>query len=200
MQISSEGVGQKRAGWFLHTGLLPDRIRLAKAWQAARTKSDPVWFCPIISGKPESKSRELAAGWLRPARNRARWFLHTSLLLDQMRLAKPWPGHPDVIRVGFARHDPCLLWKNGAETDAGSRIRHILSGPILAARWPKWPSLAVTKTLPARFWLHAGRNGHHWPLPKRFQPDSGCTLAEMAFTGRYQNGSGIGSGMFTGLI
>ena len=24
------GVGQKRAGWFLHTGLLPDRIHLAK--------------------------------------------------------------------------------------------------------------------------------------------------------------------------
>ena len=45
-------------------------------------------------------------------------------------------GQPDRIRVGSVQYDPCLLWKNGAETDAGSRIRHILSGPILAARWP----------------------------------------------------------------
>ena len=76
---------------------------------------------------------KLEAGRLRPARNWARWFLDTSLLPDQMRLAKPWPGR---IRAGFAQYDPCLLRKNGAETDAGSWIRHILSGPIVAARWP----------------------------------------------------------------
>ena len=109
--------------------------------QSARTKSDPGCFCTILSGTSwkngtESESGKLVAGRLSPARNRARWFLHTSLLPDQVRLAKPWPGHPDRTRVGFAQYDPCLLWKNGAEVDAGSRIRHILSRQILAARWP----------------------------------------------------------------
>ena len=98
----------------------------------------------------ESERGKLVAGWLRPARNRARRFLHTGLLPDQMRLAKPWPGHPDRIRVGFVQYDPCLLWKNGTESDAGSRIQHIRSGPILAARWPEFLELAVTKMLPGR--------------------------------------------------
>jgi len=57
-------------------------------------------------------------------------------LPDQRSLGKPWPGHPHQIRVGFAQYDPRLLWKNGTETDAGSRVRHIPSGPSLAARWP----------------------------------------------------------------
>ena len=42
--------------------------------------------------------------------------------------------------VSFAQCDPCLRWKNGAETDAEVGFRHIqaygLSGPILAACWP----------------------------------------------------------------
>ena len=43
-------IGQNRAGWFLHTGLLPDRIRLAKTrTQSARTKSDPGRFCIMLS-------------------------------------------------------------------------------------------------------------------------------------------------------
>ena len=37
----------------------------------------------------KSESGKLVAGWLRPARNRAGRFLHTDLLPDQMRLAKP---------------------------------------------------------------------------------------------------------------
>ena len=49
----------------------------------------------------ESESRKLAAGRLRPARNRARWFLRLGLLPDQIRLAKPWPGHLDRF---------CTMW------------------------------------------------------------------------------------------
>ena len=59
----------------------------------------------------ELESGELVAGLFRPARNRVRWFLHTSLLPDQMRLAKPWPGHQDRIPVSSVQYDPCLLWK-----------------------------------------------------------------------------------------
>ena len=47
---------------------------------------------------------------------------------------------------GFAQYDPCLLWKNGAETDAGSWIWNVLSGWILA----------ITKTLPDRISMCTG--------------------------------------------
>ena len=45
--------------------------------QSARNKSDPGWFCTILSGTSveegtESESGKLVAGRLRPARNRAR--------------------------------------------------------------------------------------------------------------------------------
>ena len=36
------------------------------------------------------------------------------------------------IWISFALHDPCLRWKNGTKLDAGSQIRHIQSGPIMA--------------------------------------------------------------------
>ena len=42
--------------------------------------------------------------------NRAWWFLDTGLLLDQMCLAKTWPGHPDWIWASFAQYDPDLLY------------------------------------------------------------------------------------------
>ena len=42
-----------------------------------------------------------------------------------MLSAKTGTGHPDRIRVGFAQYGPGLLWKNGTELDAGSRIRPI---------------------------------------------------------------------------
>ena len=107
--------------------------------QSARTKSDPGWFCTILSGTSvEERNRvwkwETGSGPV--ASSRTRRFLHTNLLPGQMRFAKPWPGHPDRIQVGFAQYNPCLFGKNGAEMDAGSRIQHIQTGPILAARWP----------------------------------------------------------------
>ena len=85
------------------------------------------------------ESWKLVAGQLHPARNWARWFLHTSLLPDQMHLAKPRPGHPDGTWVSFAQCDLCLLWKNGAETKQMWEVWSgiiILSSPNLAAPWP----------------------------------------------------------------
>ena len=107
-----------------------------------RTKSDPGWFCTIDTGRlrknaTESKSGKLAAGRLRSARNRVQWFLHNGLLpIQVMRLAKALTGGPDQIKVNFSQYDPGFHWKNGTEWDAGSRVRHIRSGQILAARWP----------------------------------------------------------------
>ena len=138
-------IGRKWAGWFLHIGLLPDRICLAKTWHnQPKLNQIQGGFAQYYLGclwkkGTESESAEnekLVVGQLRPARNLAWWFLHTSLLPNQMCLAKPWPGHPDRIRVSFVQYDPFLLWKNRTEMDAGSRIWHIPSRPIVAARWP----------------------------------------------------------------
>ena len=93
----------------------------------------------------ESESGKLVAGRLRPARKRGQ-------VMPAHRLA----SRPDTFGQTMtrpSRSDPgwfCTVWplpslkkKNGTETDAGSRIRHIY--------------------YPGRFWLHSGRNGHNWP-------------------------------------
>ena len=141
-------IGQKRAGWFLHIGFLPDQIHLA---QSARSKLDPGWFCTILSGRlwknrTESKSGKLVAGWFKSCQK-----------LDPLIPAHQLAFRPDEFSQILARPsrlDPgrfCTvdpyLWKNGTEKDAVSRIWNIRSGPILAAHWPY---LAVTKMLPDR--------------------------------------------------
>ena len=102
--------------------------------QSARTKSDPACFAQHDLGcqwknTTKSKNGKLDAGLLRSAQNWAQWFL-------MMRWAKTWPSHPDQIWVSFTQYGPGLLWKNGTESDAGSRIHYIHSCLILAARWP----------------------------------------------------------------
>ena len=88
----------------------------------------------------------LPPDWIRSfGQKPAGWFLHTGLLLDQIHLAQTWPGHPDQAQASFAQYDPCFLWKNGTESD-------IVIG--------KSDSAHMNYDL-ARFWLHAGRNGHN---------------------------------------
>ena len=157
IRIRSGSAGKQwpeAVGWFLHTGLLPDRIRLNKTWhnqpELNRTRAGFAQYYPgrLWKNGIESESGKLVADRLRLARNRARWFPY-SLLPDQMRLANTLtrPSRSDPGRF-------CTMWsvpslENGAETDAGSRIWLIL------------------------------------------RPDSGCTLATMAITGRNQNASGL---------
>ena len=73
----------------------------------------------------ESESRKLAVDRIHPARNLARWFLHTVLLLDRMRFAKTWPGHADQIWVSFAQYGLGLLWENETALDVVCQIQHI---------------------------------------------------------------------------
>ena len=78
--------------------------------QSARTKSDPCWLCTVLSGTSvEERNRvwkwKTGSGPVASCQTRAGWFLHTSLLPDQIRLAKPWPGHSDQIRVGCGKSD-----------------------------------------------------------------------------------------------
>ena len=102
------------AGRFLHTGLLPDRIRLAKTWH---NRPEPnrirVGFAQDYPGRlwmngTESKSRKLVARRMHHARNQSRWFLHTSLVLDQMRLGTMWsmPSLEKRSWNGCGKSDP----------------------------------------------------------------------------------------------
>ena len=132
---------QKWARWLLHTGLLLERICLAKTWYIQLEPNQiRAGFAQYDLGRlwknaTESERGKLVAGQLHFARTRAWWFLHTSLLLDQMSLAKPWPGRPDWTQAGFAQYDAGLLWKNRTEADAGNQARHIWSGLNLPAHW-----------------------------------------------------------------
>ena len=136
------GSAQKRARWFSHAGLLLDHIHLGKTWHS---QPEPNWnqfgFAQYDPGclwknTTKSESGKLVEGWLCSARNRAQWFLHTGLLLDEMRLTKTWPGHPDWIWVSFSQYGPGLLWNDRTKSDVGSWIWQIWSGLILTAQWP----------------------------------------------------------------
>ena len=114
-----------------------------KLTQSARTKSDLGWFCTVLSGSSVDKQNwvqklETGSGLVASCQKLETGpdDSCTSLLSDQMCLAKPWPGHPDQICAASAQYHPCILWKNGAETNAGSQIQHILSSLILVACWP----------------------------------------------------------------
>ena len=72
-------IGQKRARCFLHTGLLPDQIHLAKTWQPELNQIRLVLHNIIQSG----------SGWKHWPKW-ARCFLHTGLLPDRIHLAKTW--------------------------------------------------------------------------------------------------------------
>ena len=137
-------MGQKWAGWFLYTGLLPDWIHSAKTWhnqlelnliQAGFAQYDLGCLWMIAT---ESESGQLVASRLYPTRNRAQWFLHTGLLPYQMNFAKPWQGHPDQIQISFVQYDQCFIWKK--------------------RNW-----VGCRKSYPAhRIWANSGRNGHNW--------------------------------------
>ena len=108
----------------------------------------------------------MVAGGLHPARNWARWFLHNSLLLEQLCLVKPWPGHPDQIWVNCVQYDPCLLWKNNWN---GCCMLAIMAITKMLLDWichVYWEDLL---TFYPYHWLHKHSNSqYHW-LQKTFK-------------------------------
>ena len=92
----------------------------------------------------KSESGKLVAGWLHPARNRARRFLCTGLLPHKMRLVKAWPGHPDQIQVGFAQYDSLIYAFSGK----------------MELKWIREVGSGIHNL--ARFRLHASHNDHNW--------------------------------------
>ena len=86
--------------------------------------------------------------------------MQASLLLDQMHLARTWPGHPDQIQDSFIQYDLGLLLKNGTKSDTGSQIWHYIYDL-------------------AQFCLLTGHNSHDWPQPKCFQIGSGIFTGEV---------------------
>ena len=109
--------------------------------QSARTKPDPGWFCTVLSGTSVEVWNwvwkwETGSGPVVSCRKPGQ-MIPAHQLPDQMCLAKPWPGHPDQIRVGFAQCDPCLLWKTELKW-----MREVRSGVYYQAQ----------------FWLYAAHN------------------------------------------
>ena len=113
--------------------------------QPAKTKLDLGWFCIILSRmsveewngiwKWETGSRLFVSCQKLCQTIPAHW-----LAFRPDECSKPWPGHPDRIRVSFAQHGPWLLCKPELK-----RMQEVGSGIYD----------------PARFWLHAGCNGHN---------------------------------------
>ena len=136
----------------------PACFRTGSVWQNLhsqpelnRTRAGFAQYYPgrLWINETESKNRKLVAGRFRPARNRAKWFLHTSLLPDQMCLAKPWPGHPDWIRVGLAQMIQAFFGKKRNWNGCGKL------DPAYTIRPDSGCTLAVTAI--------TDRNGHNWP-------------------------------------
>ena len=94
----------------------------------ARIQSDPGWFCTIIMIPDVCGSTQpyLDVGRLRFARTRPDDPCTQTCF--QTRCA--WPRPNQAIQTGSGPP-----WKNRAESDAGRQIRHIRSGPTVAARW-----------------------------------------------------------------
>ena len=130
-------IGQKWAGWFLHIGLLPDRICLAKTWHS-QPELNWIWagFVQYDPGHIWKNGTKSKSGKLVVGQKPGQMIPEHHLVSGPDAFGQTLTGHLDWIWVSFAQCDPCFLWKNGAETDAGSRIQHIPSGLILTAHWP----------------------------------------------------------------
>ena len=137
----------ERVGWFWHTGLLPDRIDLAKTWHSPPELNhpDPSWFCTICSG-PSVEDCNRVWKWKtgsggpvvfcqkpRPPDDSC------SPACFRTRYVWPetWPGDPDLTRAGFTQYDQAFFGRTepNRTREVGPGI-YTQSGPILAARWP----------------------------------------------------------------
>ena len=108
---------------------------------SARTKSALGWFCILLSGTSVEERKRV---W--------KWETSSRPVASCQKPGPIIPVHqlafrPDECSQTLARpsrSDPgrfCTVWsmpslEKRTENDAGSRIRHVRSGPILAARWP----------------------------------------------------------------
>ena len=130
--------------------------------QSARIKSYPGWLGHLWKNATESEICKLVAGRLRSARNQARWLLHTGLLPDQIRLARP------IIQIG-----------------SGSVLHNMIH-----ALFGKWNWIGCRKSDQTVI-IH--NYNTIWP-------NSGCTLAVTAITGRNQNASGSNPACLLGQL
>ena len=132
---------------------------------------------PNISTNPSKHARSdlrpVQSGWEALARQ-AGWVLHTSLLLDQICLAKSWHNQPELnwIWAGFAYiyilYYPGHLSKNTTE----SQKWETSSGPVVSCQKP-------SPMIPAH--QHASRPECVWPDPDQaIQIRSGLVLHSMA--------------------
>ena len=162
-----------RTGWLLHTGLLPDRIRLAKIWhdqpELNRIRAGFAQYYPgcLWKNGTECKSRELVAGWLRSCQ---KWTgPNDSCTLACFQTRCVWPDPDQAIQIGSGSVLHNIVDAFFEKNTELKRMRESGSG----------------KYCPARFWLHSGCNGHNWPYPKRFRIGSGMFSGQCLVFGWY---------------
>ena len=137
----------------------------------------------------------------------ARWFLQTSLLLDQICLAKTWysQSEPNQIQAGFAQYHLGNLWKNATESERGK----LVAGQLFCQIWAWWflyigllpDQIHLAKTWQA-IQIRSGlvlndmiqaffgkKEKTKSDVGSQIHLKSGCTLAEMATIKCKQNAS-----------
>ena len=144
-------IGQKRVGWFLLTGLLPDRIHLAKTWhrhpeltriRAGFAQYDPscLWTTANVSESGKLVAENFScqkAGPMIPAQ-----------ACFQTRCVSSNPDKPIQIGPGS---DLYKMIHAFFKTKTKTKTELCLMREVRSGRYD-----------PARFWLHAGRNGQNW--------------------------------------
>ena len=135
-------IGQKQAEWFLHSGLLPDRIHWSKTWYSQPEPNHIQAGCAqyglghLWKNTTKSESGKLVAGQLHSARTGPSdsctpacfWTRPIWPKPDQAIQIRSGPILHSVVWAFFARMEPNWM------QEVGSGIYMIQ--PNLAARWP----------------------------------------------------------------
>ena len=196
IRTRSGSAGKQRAGWFLHIGLLPDRIRLAcfrtgSVWLAsgpdpfgllpdrirlACFRTGSVWLAsgpnPFGQTLTQSARTKLDLGWFCT-------ILFGRCVEERNRVWK-WESGCVLPETGPA--DSC--------TPTCFQTRCVWPNPD-RARPPRSDTggFCITWSTPSsdkRNWNGCGKSEPAYTI----RPNSGCTLAIMTTTGRNQNASG----------
>ena len=143
---------QKRAGWFLHIGLLPDRICLAKTWhdqpELNRIRAGFAQYYPILSWKEQNRVWE--------------WETGSGPVASCQKPGPMIPAHQLA-----SRKDEFGQTMTRPSRSDPSRFCVILCNMI----YPFFGKTKLKRLLlvgsgiydPGRLWLHAGHNSHDWP-------------------------------------
>ena len=114
--------------------------------QSARTKSDPGWFCTVLSGTSVEQ------------RNRvSNWETGSGSVASCQEPGQMIPAHRLASRCVWPNPDQAIQMGPGS-------VLHKMIHPFFGKTGLKrMREVGPGMYYPARFWLHDGRNGRNWP-------------------------------------